>query len=231
MREYFYFNGKSSTDFDAYITNAGVYQSPAHSYEKISIPGKNGDLIFDKEKFDNVIVSYPAIIIKDFDANFDALKSYLLSINGYQRLSDSFHADEYYFAVFQRIENINVLPDHKGGTMNLIFDRKPQKFLKSGEKSRDFTGNIGLKNPTKYKAYPLIRLYGSGTFQIEDISLELNTSETYVDIDCDIQEALQAGENKNITLTNGQFPYLKPGNNNVSFTGSRYLITPRWFTI
>jgi phage-related protein len=231
MREYLYFNGKSSADFEAYITNAGVYESPLHSYDSVAVPGRNGNLIFDNDKFDNVTVTYPAVIVNDFDRNFDDLKAYLLSINGYQRLSDTFHPDEYYQAVFKSVENIKVVPRHNGGTMNIVFERKPQKFLKSGETMREYTGSVTIKNPTRYKALPLIRLYGSGTLTIGDISLVLSTSASYVDIDCDMQEALQAGENQHITLTDGVFPYLTPGNNTIQYTGSRYQITPRWFTV
>ena len=135
MREYLYFYGKSSADFDAYITNAGAYSSPNHSYESVSVPGRNGNLIFDNDKFDNVTISYPAVIVNEFDRNFDDLKAYFLSINGYQRLSDTFHPDEFYVAFFRGIEDIKVLPKHDAGTLNIVFERKPQKFLKSGEKA------------------------------------------------------------------------------------------------
>lgn len=231
MLNYLYYNGKSSADFSAYITNAGAYQAPNHSYESVSVPGRNGNLIFDNDKFDNVRISYPAVIVRDFDRNFDDLKAFFLSINGYQRLSDTFHPDEYYEAVFQGIEDIKVIRTHEGGTMNIVFERKPQKYLKSGERIKEYTSSITLKNPTKYAALPLIRLYGSGTLTISGVRLVLSTSVSYVDIDCELQEALQDGQNKNITLLDGVFPSLKPGNNNISFTGSKYQITPRWFTI
>lgn len=230
MRNYFYYNGKSSADFEAYITNAGAYQAPQHSYESIPVPGRNGNLVIDNDKFENVDIFYPAVIVDDFDNNFDAFKAYLLSINGYQKLYDTYHPDEFYMAVFRGIENIKVRPQHDGGTMRIIFERKPQKFLISGEKV--FEGqSLTLKNPTKYKALPLIRLYGSGTLTIGDIQLVLATSATYVDIDCDLQEALQEGENEHITLTNGVFPYLAPSDNQITFTGTQVQITPRWFTI
>lgn len=230
-REYLYYNGKSSGDFEAYITNAGVYKAPVHSYESVSVPGRNGNLIFDNDKFDNVDVSYPAIIVDHFDQNFDDLKAYYLSINGYQRLEDTYHPEEYYLAVFRGFDDIKVLKDHDAGTLVLSFERKPQKYLKSGEKKLSSTSSMSLLNPTRYRALPLIRLYGSGTFTIGSVSLVLSTSSSYVDIDCEAQEALQSGQNQNITLSNGVFPYLTPGLNSISYTGSRYEITPRWFNI
>lgn len=231
MRDYFYYKGKSSQDFDAYITNGGAYLAPVHSYESIPIPGKNGNVIIDNKKFDNVKISYPAVIVEEFDANFDAIKAFLLSINGYQRLEDTFHTDEYYMAVFAGFDSIKVGRKHDAGTFNVVFERKPQKFLKSGELKKSYTAAASLLNPTKYKALPLIRLYGSGTLTVGDISLMLTTSAPYVDIDCDLQEALQIGENENIILTDGKFPELEPGMNTITFTGTSFEITPRWYNI
>ena len=111
------------------------------------------------------------------------------------------------------------------------FERKPQKYLKSGEKKRSYTTSGTILNSTRYRALPLIRLYGSGTLTVGDISLVLTTQNNYVDIDCELQEALQEGENNNITLTDGEFPYLDPGVTQVSFTGTSFDITPRWYSI
>lgn len=230
--DYLYFNGKSSTDFQAYITDAGVYDSPGRKYEKVSVPGRNGDVLFEQYCFDNKEHSYPVIIVDDFDRNFDALKSYLLGCEGYKRLKDTYHPNEYYMATFSRIEDVKTTIYQKKGSCRVVFDRKPQKFLVSGERSKAYSSfPLTLKNPTQFRAFPLIRLYGSGTLTINGVSLVLTTSASYVDIDCELQEALQAEENLNITLTNGKFPYFGTGINTINWTGSRLDITPRWYSI
>ena len=232
MRDYLFFNNKPSSDFNVYITDAGVYTSPGRSYDKVSVPGRNGDILFENNKYDNIEHYYPAVIVDNFKSNFDALKAFLLSSRGYIRLKDTFHPDEYYMATFNRIENIKTTVYDKAGTFTIVFDRKPQKFLVSGEKPIEFTTFPAvIMNPTQFDTAPLIRLYGSGTLTINDISLTLTTSAQYVDIDCELQEALQAGENVNISLANGVFPKLSPSTNNISFTGTKIEITPRWYSI
>lgn len=232
MRDYLFFNGKPSSDFDAYITDAGTYASPKRSYDRVSVPGRNGDILFEKNSFENVEHSYPAVIVDDFKRNFDALKAFLLSSRGYIRLKDTFHPDEYYMATFNRIDSIKTTVYDKAGTFTIVFDRKPQKFLVSGERTVEMTSfPADLMNPTQFETAPLIRLYGSGTLTVNDISLTLTTSSQYVDIDCELQEALQAGENVNISLTDGVFPKLSQGKNTISFTGSKIAVTPRWYSI
>lgn len=232
MLDYIFFNNKMSSDFDAYITNAGSYQSPSRKYEKVSVAGRSGEVLIEEDRFENVEHTYPAIIHRDFDNNFDALKAFFLSTRGYVKLSDTYHPDEYYKATFKEITDIRIPADHRIGSFRMVFDRKPQKYLVIGDKKRIFeTFPAILKNPTQFKALPLIRLYGSGTLTIGEIALTLNTEAEYVDIDCELQEALQVGENVNITLDNGVFPYLDRGTNTINWTGSKIEITPRWYSI
>ena len=208
IRDYIYFDGKSLEEYGLYITNAGIYNAPERDYEKVSVPGRNGDLLFENNRYSNVELSYPAVIVDDFDMNFSALKAYLLSKKGYFRLEDTFHPDEFYQATFKGITNIKVTPEGKGGTFALVFDRKPQKFLKSGEKTITVTGpflenwewtEYHIYNPTKYDALPLLKVYGTGyvdCYNVDEniaygivISTSLPDGYDHVDIDCDLQEA------------------------------------------
>lgn len=234
MRDnYVYFAGKMLSDFDMFVTNAGVYNAPARNYESISIAGRSGNLLFENDKFDNIEYRYPAVILSDFNMNFEALKGFLLSQTGYSRLSDTFYPDEFYLATFKRFDNVkqSYLNGDKG-TFVLVFERKPQRYLKNGEKKLIFTSNGSFKNPTQFKALPFITVYGSGTFTLNGISVSITTDYAHLDIDCELQEVLQLDGNLDITLTNGEFPKLKAGINELSFTGlSRIEIIPRWYTL
>ncbi len=231
-REYLYFDGKASTDYGLYITDAGIYSRPARKYDKVHVPGRNGDLILEEESFDNQEVTYPAILVNDYDNNYDAWEAFLLAHKGYHKLSDSYKPDEFRMATFSRIEDVKTKTNAKGGTFKMIFDCKPQRYLKSGEKKHEITSfPAAFKNPTQFKAYPLITLYGSGTLTIGDISIVLNTTSASVVIDCELCEALVAAENLNITTTGGKFPYLAAGLNTITWTGSKIEIIPRYYTI
>ena len=228
-----YFAGKNLDEFKTFITNAGVYSAPARSYDSISVAGRNGNLLIENNKFENIEHKYPVVIYDDFNKNFAALKSFMLSKVGYQRLSDSFYPDEFYLATFKQFDNVNQrYLDGDKGTCVLMFERKPQRFLKSGENKVTFNVAGSIKNPTQFKALPLIRVYGDGTLTIDDISIVIDTDYSYLDIDCDLQEVLQIEGNLDVTLTNGKFPCLDVGVNNISFSGlTKVEIITRWYTL
>lgn len=233
MRDYVYFAGKNLNDFNIFATNAGIYSAPGRGFESIPIAGRNGNLIFENNKYENVEHKYPIAVLDNFDTNYVALKSFLLSQKGYKRLSDTFYPDEYYMATFSRFDNVNQ-PFYKAdkGSCVLVFERKPQRYLRSGENMVEFTADGTLKNPTQFDALPLIRVYGEGTLTIGDISIDIDTSEAYLDIDCELQEVLQTGGNLDVTLTNGEFPKLIAGENEIAFTGlTKVEITPRWWRL
>ena len=233
MRDYVYFAGKNLNDFNIFATNAGIYSAPSRGFESIPIAGRNGNLIFENNKYENVEHRYPIAILDDFNANYAALKSFLLSQKGYKRLSDTFYPDEFYMATFSRFDSVNQ-PFYKAdkGSCVLVFERKPQRYLRSGENMVEFTTGGTLNNPTQFDALPLIRVYGEGTLTIGDISIDIDTSEAYLDIDCELQEVLQTGGNLDVTLTNGEFPKLTAGENELAFTGlTKVEITPRWWRL
>lgn len=233
MRNYVYFANKNLDEYNTFVTNAGVYSAPARNYDSIPVAGRNGNLLFENNKFENVEQSYPIIILNGFNENYAALKSFLLSQRGYCRLSDTFYPDEFYMATFKQFDSIKQsFLDGDMGSCILIFERKPQRYLKSGEKRLEMTAAGNIKNPTKFTSLPLIRTYGSGTLTIGDVSIAISTTQNYLDIDCELQEVLQTGGNLEVTLTNGEFPSLESGINEISFTGlSKIEIVPRWYVL
>ena len=234
MRDYFYFAGKSSADFGVYITDAGVYNSAKRSYETVAIPGRNGNILFENNRYDNVELEYPAILMDDFDANYTALTAFLHSQRGYQKLSDSFHPDEYYMDTLTDSDGLQHNVYAKAGTSQLKYDTKPQRYLKKGDNTVKFTAAGSIKNPTLFEALPLIRAYGTGTFTISGVTIQITSASTYTDIDCELQEAFKGSTNcnGNIVLTNGVFPSFKAGVNDISMSGVTSLeIKPRWWKI
>ena len=45
VRKQFLFDGKSSLDFGCYITGSDTFNSASKTQSKISVPGRNGDVI------------------------------------------------------------------------------------------------------------------------------------------------------------------------------------------
>ena len=219
MRDYLFFAGKSTDDFNVYITDAGVYEKPDRNYEKIPVPGRNGDLIIENDKYENKPQNYPAVIMENFDENFDALTAFLLTQKGYQRLSDTFHPDIFYLATFDGIDKLKHTLEPKAGSFVLKFNRKPQRFLVSGEKKTTFTNSGEIKNPTLFDALPLICVIGIGILEIGNVSVKILNAPggvyTGIYIDSDLQEAYVGDLNCNgmIELVDGKFPVLNGGIN------------------
>lgn len=230
--QYFTFNGKSSRDFEVWISGSGTFNAPRRDVESIAVPGRNGNLHIDNGRFDNIEITYPAFIVKAFRQNFDAFKAYMNAQSGYKVLRDSYHPEYYRKARFAGELQPEMTTLNREGTFDIVFDCDPRRFMISGEKLRQFTGET-IMNPTLFSSKPLIRVYGTGTLRVNDISVVISNADEYTDINSEIEEAYKGSVNcnGNITLTDGEFPVLKPGSNSISYTGNRIDIAPNWWTV
>lgn len=230
--EYLTFDGKSSRDFDVWISGTGTFDAPRRDVSAVAVPGRNGALHIDNGRFENIEIIYPAFIVGDFRRKFDAFKAYLLSRRGYKRLMDSYHPDYYRKAVYKDAIQPEMAPLNRAGSFDIKFDCDPRRFLVKGEKMRRLAAAT-LKNPTQYQALPVIRVYGTGTLTVGSVRVAVNSASQYTDIDSEIQEAYKGSTNcnNNITLTDGAFPVLEPGDNVISFTGGDVYIKPNFWTV
>lgn len=226
-------NGKSTADFATWISGDGTFGSPERDVEEITVPGRNGSLLIDNGRYNNIEVSYDAFILKDFDVNMAGLRNYIGSLTGYQRLEDTYHPDVYRMASFTAGFEPKMAFYNRAGEFTIKFNCKPQRWLKEGEKATTITTSGAMLNPTLFNAKPLIRAYGTGTITIGDYSLVISddyTAGSYLDIDCEIMNAYYDSTNYNNYIS-GDFPELEPGENTITFTGTSLEITPRWWML
>lgn len=186
------FDGTPLTGYDTFISGEGVYNSPKRIGEMVHIPGRNGSLWLDEDCYENIDVKYPAFIgTKDeaiFREKLAFIRSYLGSRKSYCRLEDTYNPDEFRLGVFK--DAIEADPKHynRAGDFTLIFDCKPQRFLKSGENPQTFSGNSVIDNPTLFKAKPLIKVTGNGTVTIPPYSFTVADNTGTIWIDSEIME-------------------------------------------
>lgn len=133
MREYFILNGVDSRDFGVYISGQGTFSAPQKAYTFYNIPGRNGAILGSENRLENINVSYEAFIYTDFDNQIAKFRTFLLSQNGYVKLSDSYHPDEYRYAVYQGPFEPTVERTNDAGKFVITFNCKPQRYLTSGE--------------------------------------------------------------------------------------------------
>lgn len=236
MINFLTFAGKSTNDFGIWISGEATYGAPERNIQKKEVVGRNGDLLFDMGNYKNISVSYPAAIKKDMPSRFRDFINFAGSQIGYQRLEDTYHPYEYRMAKFNSKTDVTTAGYmNRSGQFTLSFDCKPQRFLKSGEDPIEFTSSGIIYNRTEHEAKPLLRVYGSGagTVGIGSETITITAISTYVDIDCEIMDAYKGAVNCNGDVAFTDDIVLKPGNNNVAFTGAitKVVITPRWWII
>lgn len=236
MRKTIVFNNKSLADFGIFISGTGIFNAPEKDVESIQVPGRNGELTVDNGRYKNMSLTYPAFAVRDIKTDLEALRNFLLTQKGFKRLEDDYNPDEFRMARWTGEFNAKPVPELWAAEFDLTFNVNPQRFLKEGEKALEFTQAGSIINQNLTTALPLIRAYGTGSFTIGGIEVQITTTDVYTDIDCDLQEAfkdtLATNCNGNIVLTNGRFPSLEPGENQITMTGITKLeIKPRWWIL
>lgn len=172
------FGNINSADYGIYISGEGVFDAPKRAVEMISIPGRNGALALDQGYYENITVTYPAFNYEpdmdDFRDRLSAFRNALASQIGYQRLSDTFHPNEYRMAVFDEGLDINPIKYNTASQFDIKFDCKPQRFLTSGETETTVSDGDALTNPTEYESSPLLKVegYGNISFNNHNINIE-----------------------------------------------------------
>lgn len=230
------FNNVNSSIFSLFISGEGTFDGTARNVSTYNVPGRNGSLVIDNGFYDNITVSYPAFIVDAFNANFGALRAFLLSHVGYFKLADTYHPTEYRMARYAGKIAPKMTQYNREGSFTITFDCKPQRFLVSGDTVQTLTADNTVNNPTLFDSKPLLRVYGYGALGIgsETITIAQN-SYPFIDIDCDTENAQYNTTNCNalITLTGDSFPVLAPGANGITLDANitQVEITPRWWTL
>lgn len=238
------FNKKSSRDFGLEVETFPNYEIPERIFEKVSVPGRNGEVIFDTGAYKNSKRSYKVSLAtydeESYSVKMNQIAEWLHSSSGYARLEDSYDEDFFRYAYYSGSLSIENLFD-EAGRATLDFECKPQRYYKYGEIPIEFTTNGKIQNKTPFTSLPVIHVYIGGNQAQSTVTIGnygftiLANSGTNLIVDSELQDAYYGTENKNhcISFGNRNFPKLLPGLSNVSFTGDVYKIeiTPRWWTI
>jgi phage-related protein len=121
------------------------------------------------------------------------------------------------------------------GRVTIVFNCKPQSFLKIGETPVTFPTSGSITNPTLYASEPIIVINGNGaiTLTINDKSFSLVNVVDNITLNSELVAAYKGTELQNGNIRFTSFPLLSPGVNNISWTGTvtSVQIIPRWYTI
>ena len=227
-----WWHGKSSDDVGVIVERYPTATIPARKQEKISIPGRSGDLIFEQDAYENYTQRYEVYVSAEEPrlTTISHTVAEWLMVKGYQRLEDSYWLDTFRLACYKGGTSIdNIL--NRFGRATIEFDCKPQRYYKSGDIPIILTNGQKLANPSPFTAKPLLVITGSGAGTISDGTNTLTLTDCDVTIDCDIMQIYKGTTNKN-SVGSGAFLALD-GESTITWTGgiTAVTITPRWFTI
>ena len=253
------FNGISTIDSGVVIQTPPVYEFPTKRADVIQIEGRNGDIIIDKNSYNNVNREYNIASVfrknDSFISNARVIVDWLSSVSGYARLEDSYEPEYFRLAMYRSGGQLPNFYD-KATAIIVKFECKPQRFLKSGEEITTFTRTTHIdanfhkiENPTKYIALPEISIQGGFvTIEVRNGSDVNNPDHTTIFtltdqlilnkiiIDSELQDVFTESVfiNNKIEVTNG-FPKLYPGINwiKIAYTSSNTIVElkPRWWVL
>ena len=76
-RNYFALDGKSSTDFGAWVARSNAWDGAMHDDSSVEVPGRNGALVYSNGRWHNFELTVTAYIPKGMQTNVDGLRGYL----------------------------------------------------------------------------------------------------------------------------------------------------------
>lgn len=223
------FHGVDSDSLGLIVERSPNYIIPSRKMSAFSVAGRNGDILYQQNAFENVVQAYECYI-KGGSNLSSAIQSVIewLMIDGYARLEDSYTPNQFRLAYCNNsAEVINKL--NRFGRCTIEFSCQPQRFLTSGE--TEVTNPGSMTNPTAYPAKPLIYIDSSadGSIDIDGVTIDCLAGEYY--IDCDTQNAYFDDANMNAYISADEFPVLK-GTSTITITSlTTVKITPRWWTL
>jgi len=234
---YIIFDSVNTAEHDIVISGEGAFNAPERDIETISIAGRNGNLIIDNGRYNNITVNYPAGLVKNFTSTTQWARSFFLARSAaYYRLTDSYDTDHYRLARYIGGLEFDPTALNFHGETTLSFDCKPQRFLLSGETEETKTSGSTISNPTAFPARPLIKISSAtknAVLTVNGYSITFKSSFASATIDCDLMECFSGATSLNNYISCPEFPVLSSGSNSISWTGTidNLRITPRWWEL
>lgn len=225
------FHGVSSDSLGLVVEHYPSYNVPSRKMSAYSVAGRNGDILYQQNAYENVVQNYDVYIRKG-SALSQSIQKVIewLMVDGYQRLEDSYTANQFRLAYCNNAAEVaNAFNEF--GRCTLSFTCMPQRFLTSGETEVTIVSPHTFTNPTAYPAKPLIYVNtaSSGTIDIDGVSIECDVGEYY--IDCDTQNAYLGTSNMNSYINAPVFPTMSGTSVVTISTVTTCKVTPRWWTL
>lgn len=235
LNETFYLDGIDARSAGIQLQAPIEFSGAVPVVEAQTIPGRNGDLIWETGSYENRSGSASCFCLqKDVEKAISSSSRFLMGKRGYRRLETSDDPDHYWMA---RVENSPQIAMRLRtlAPFAIRFDCKPQRFLKSGEIPIVVTSGVFVFNQYGQTALPLIKVYGSGsgTLNVGECRVEVKSINDVLYLDSDTQNAYNNNGNQNLNINAPVFPVLEGGETKIEWSGGveRVEIIPRWWEL
>lgn len=152
------YDGVDLNTIGVYSFATDCYDPAERDVQSFEIPGRNGNLFVDNNRWKNITVAYPSVIKENFAENAAKLRRFFgTRSNLYCKLIDDADADHFRMARLLPFK-FATFPRMYGADFELRFDCKPQRFLAATDQMRSsaYWGvPQNLRNPTGFPALPL----------------------------------------------------------------------------
>lgn len=213
---YFIFNNKCSLDEGIIIEKMPPLPKPKKKVNKISVPGRNGDVYQDEDAYESMIIQIQCALI-DEEKDVKELHKWL---DGEGKLVLSTNPNCFYYAnIINKIDFTNIV--NQIHEFPLEIELQPICYGLE-EKSFTITENTNIViSESSQPIFPYIKVYGNGniTLTINNSSIILKDVEDYIELDCEEEEAFKNSINKNFFVECDEFPKFDLGENSIEFIG------------
>lgn len=127
------YNGKKSSTLGVHVSGKGTYNAAELDISSHVVPGRNGEILISNGRYKNIEVTYPAFAPSDFETRVQAVRNWMRSAEGYRRIEDNYDPEHFRMGIAKKVLTFNTSQLNRGANFQMVFDCKPQRFLKSGE--------------------------------------------------------------------------------------------------
>ena len=216
MIPFFIFNKINSKDMKIIVNKLPPISKAERNYEEIEIPGRNGKVYIDKECYKTFSYSITCTLMPK--SNIRSIAKWL---NGSGKLTICTEVDKYYNVIIKN--QIDFEQVYRVCNEFVVdFDVQPIAYsIKEKEINITKETNIIITEST-YDIFPYIKVTGSGniTLTINNKSVILKNINSYIELDCELEEAYKDNLNCNNLIECEEFPKLVQGKNNISWIGN-----------
>ena len=157
MKKTFYINGINIGNFGIFVSSDTYLNSPLIDYTAYQIPARNGSVIQNNNRLNNVIRQFDCYVpeSQDVDDAMRSLKKVLYLNRGYLRIESDYDPDTYQYGYFS--QELNVTPfKTKTATFSLFFSCMPEKYFKLNNDVVNRSGVPSLVDGFRFNGDPVV---------------------------------------------------------------------------